>query len=73
MTVTATPLTPPFGDSGRQGRVVVTFVEGRSPSQNLWSMCILCAYAIMTTQSIISEKLTFFMLFCIIREIFVFC
>ena len=29
MTVTATPLTPPFGDSGRQGRVVVTFVEGQ--------------------------------------------
>ena len=28
---------------------------------------------LMTTQSIISEKLTFFMLFCIIREIFVFC
>ena len=55
MTAVATPLSPPFGDSGRQGREVVTFVEGRSPSQNLWSMCILCAYAIMTTQSIISE------------------
>ena len=29
MTVTATPLSPPFGDSGRQGREVVTFVEGQ--------------------------------------------
>ena len=29
ITATATPLSPPFGDSGRQGRVVVTFVEGQ--------------------------------------------
>ena len=29
MTAVATPLSPPFGDSGRQGRVVVTFVEGQ--------------------------------------------
>ena len=29
MTAAATPLSPPFGDSGRQGRVVVTFVEGQ--------------------------------------------
>ena len=29
MTAVATPLSPPFGDSGRQGREVVTFVEGQ--------------------------------------------
>ena len=29
ITVTATPLSPPFGDSGRQEREVVTFVEGQ--------------------------------------------
>ena len=29
ITATATPLLPPFGDSGRQGREVVTFVEGQ--------------------------------------------
>ena len=29
ITATATPLSPPFGDSGRQGREVVTSVEGQ--------------------------------------------
>ena len=29
ITATATPLSPPFGDSGRQEREVVTFVEGQ--------------------------------------------
>ena len=62
----------PSGTQGGKGERSNLYGGPLSVSELMVCVYLLCLF-VLTTQSIISERLTFFMLFSTIREIFVFC